>query len=204
MFISHLFIIVVVSHITQRKGAERNRNFMLLIKEVEGRRRKSFRERFVHKVIYVIAHNCVILRSSSGVAQSNSEEGFVDKSRNIGVTSGEKDLKLQVKRKKTIINRLKITETQNDYKSLCKLSKQLMQISDYKNSLHYLNMVCETLNISYPSTEVLQAVEAVGEDHEAFILRTQCNLKLCLYKVRFFLAFIQIIVSYPGGNLRCQ
>ena len=73
-------------------------------------------------------------------SETFSEECFVDKSRNIGVTDGGKDLKLVVK-KKTLKRTLRASGAQTDYKSLCKISKRLMKSEDYKNSLNYLNMV---------------------------------------------------------------
>ena len=82
----------------------------------------------------------IVLPSPSEKTQSNGEEWFVDKSRNIGVSSGERDLKLQVKRKKSERRTLKAKNS--DYKSLCKVSKQLLQCEDYRNSLNYLNQVC--------------------------------------------------------------
>merc|ERR1712062_719123 len=86
--------------VVQCKGIERNKNFMLLLKDAEERRWKNLRERS---------------------NETLSEEWFVDKSRNIGVTDGGKDLKLQVKKKKLKRN-LRANGTQTDYKSLCKIS----------------------------------------------------------------------------------
>ena len=81
-----------------------------------------------------------IIFTANRSSETLSEEWFVDKSRNIGVTDGGKDLKLQVKKKKLKRN-LRTHGTQPDYKSLCKISKRLMKLEDYKNSLNYLNMV---------------------------------------------------------------
>jgi len=134
--------------VVQCKGIERNKNFMLLLKDAEERRWKNLRERS---------------------NETLSEEWFVDKSRNIGVTDGGKDLKLQVKKKKLKRN-LRANGTQTDYKSLCKISKRLMKSEDYKNSLNYLNMA---INVT---------VGKNNEDTEAYILRSQCKLRLCLYE----------------------
>ena len=126
---------------------------MLLLKDAEERRWKNLRERYLtyftrgqklRQLLWcnnlVIAKWFIITFTANRSNESLSEEWFVDKSRNIGVTDGGKDLKLQVKKKKLKRN-LRANGTKTDYKSLCKISKRLMKSEDYKNSLNYLNMV---------------------------------------------------------------
>ena len=125
---------------------------MLLKKDIEERKRK---EKSVKNL------------------EPSYEESFIDKTRNVGVVLGEKDIKQDVKEKmgKNRKHASSLTDIEHDYEALCQRGNQLMRTGDNKSALVLFNKSILAF-LKAPSIEDL--------DPEPYIARSKCFLKLGL------------------------
>ena len=69
------------------------------------------------------------------------EESFIDKTRNVGVVLGEKDIKQDVKQRigRSRKHASSLTDIEHDHEALCQRGTQLMRSGDYKAALTLFN-----------------------------------------------------------------
>ena len=125
---------------------------MLLKKDIEERRRK---EKAIKNT------------------EPSYEENFIDKTRNVGVVLGEKDIKQDVKEKmgKNRKHANSLTDIENDHEALCQRGNQLMRTGDYKAAINLFNKSVIAY-LKNPNYEEL--------DPEPYIARSKCSLRLGL------------------------
>ena len=125
---------------------------MLLKKDLEERKRKEKTKKYV---------------------EPSYEESFVDKTRNVGVVLGEKDIKQDVKENmsKNRKHASSLTDIEHDYVALCDRGVQLMRTGDNSAALALFNKSI-TVFLRAPSSEDL--------DPEPYIARSKRFLKLGL------------------------